>query len=135
MNRGIAMSCNCSNPTTPPPPPPPPGQPPQFSPCANINCSCGCTCACPRPSYGPYGELGGTYKITESHMILNNSARAAHLLGGGCTIIPKAYVPSTSGLLTSNGPKIAGCEYGCNPATSSEGLDCLNYMFNRKRVG
>lgn len=123
------MACN---PILPPSPQLPPGS----IQCNNINCTCTCNCTtpvCPEPSLGPYKELGGTYKITNSHMILNNSARVATLQGGGCTIIPKAYVPSTIGLLTSNGPKIAGCEYGCNPATSSEGLDCLNYMFNKNR--
>ena len=68
-------------------------------------------------------------------MVCNNQARAAFFKGGGCTVIPKAYVPAVKGQLTSNGPKIMGCAWGNNPAPESEGMDCLNYRFNKNRHG
>jgi hypothetical protein len=69
-------------------------------------------------------------------MLGNKQGRAVFYQGGGCDIVPKAYVPSVCGMLTSNGPKQVGCQqWGSNPAPESEGQDCLNYVFNKNRFG
>lgn len=99
--------------------------------CNNINCQCNKRCSCSNGS----NKLGPR-KIVDSHMLGNQKGRAVFYHGGGCDIVPKGYVPSVSGMLTSNGPKKTGCQqWGNNPAPESEGMDCLNYKFNRFRHG
>lgn len=99
--------------------------------CNNINCSCNTRC-----SNKPNDGRLGVRQIVDSHMVCNNSARAVFFKNGGCDVVPKGYVPSVKGMLTSNGPKIVGCQqWGNNPAPESEGMDCLNYRFNKFRHG
>ena len=98
--------------------------------CNNINCQCNTGCNCNE------GIRFGTSRIVDSHMLGNKQGRAVFYQGGGCDIVPKAYVPSVCGMLTSNGPKQVGCQQcGSNPAPESEGQDCLNYVFKKNRFG
>lgn len=100
--------------------------------CNNINCQCNTRTQCNCPTDGKLG----TRQIVDSHMVCNNRGRAVFFKNGGCDIVPKAHVPSIGGMLTSNGPKQIGCQqWGNNPAPESEGMDCLNYVFNRNRHG
>ena len=101
--------------------------------CDNINCECTTTATnCDSNDT----ELGGIKKIIASHMVYNNSARAVKYAKGGCDIIAKGYVPSVRGMLTSNGPKQTGNgQWGVNPVPESEGMDSLNFIFDKKHDG
>lgn len=76
-------------------------------------------------------ERFGTKKIVRSYPTNNKSCRAVFFAGGGCDVIAKGYIPSTHNL-TSNGRKHLGCQWGVNPQPESEGMDCLNYRFNKQ---
>ena len=91
-----------------------------------IGGNCGCTCNCP--------EIVGTKKIIDSHEVLNNTARAVFFAEGGCDVIAKGYIPSSQNL-SSNGPKYQKNCCGGDQQSESEGMDCLNYVYNRSQVG
>jgi hypothetical protein len=90
--------------------------------------NCGCSCNCP--------EIVGTRKIIDSHEVLNNSARAVFFEEGGCDVIAKGYIPSSYNL-SSNGPKYQKncCGESGGQNLESEGMDCLNYVFNQSQAG
>jgi hypothetical protein len=73
----------------------------------------------------------GTKKIVRSYEVDNRKSRAVFYEDGGCDLLAKGYVPSTHNL-TSNGNAQLGCQFGVNPAPESEGMDCLNFIFNKK---
>jgi hypothetical protein len=100
--------------------------------CNNINCICNNTC---NPCNKPDDGLLGVRKITRSHFIQENKFRAVFYKNGGCDIIPKGYIPAVKSSTTTNGPQLKGYLWGNDPAPESEGMDCLNYMFNRNRYG
>lgn len=98
----------------------------------NINCNCNNEYNTNEPNDG----LLGVRQIVDSHMICNNSARAVFFKNGGCDIVPKGYIPGGKDMLTSNGPKLIGAQqWGNNPSPESEGMDSLNYVFNKNRHG
>ena len=112
--------------------------------CNNINCqstptyrrqapspignSCASACNC-QP------DIVGTRNIIDSHEVHDRQARAVFFLEGGCDVIDKGYIPSSYNL-SSNGPKyqkICCNESGQN--LESEGMDCLNFVFNQAKAG
>jgi len=126
--------------------------------CNNINCTCaspayGCGCACaptpmPKPRQAPSpirtsscgcgcvnSEIPGTRRIADSHEINHGRQRAVFFVEGGCDVVDKGYIPSTQNL-SSNGPKrknICCNESGLH--LESEGMDCLNFVFNQSKAG
>jgi hypothetical protein len=111
---------------------------------SNINCQCSSSTAYLKQAPSPIrnncdnicnnNEMPGTKKIIDSHEVLNNSARAVFFVEGGCDVISKGYIPSSHNL-SSNGPKYEkNCCGGINNS-ESEGMDCLNFVFNRSRAG
>jgi len=93
-----------------------------------IGANCGCSCNC-QP------DIVGTRRIIDSHEVLNHSATAVFFAEGGCDVISKGYIPSSQNL-TSNGPKTQGiCCGDSGQNLESEGMDCLNFVFNRNRYG
>lgn len=111
--------------------------------CNNINCQCtppyrrqapspltqcGCSCNC-QP------EIVGTRHIIDSHEVLNHKATAVFFAEGGCDVISKGYIPSSQNL-TSNGPKYQRvCCGDSGQNLESEGMDCLNFVFNQSKAG
>ena len=73
----------------------------------------------------------GTKKIVRSHEVANKTGRAVFYEDGGCDILAKGHIPSTHNL-TSNGNAQLGCQLRVNPAPESEGMDCLNFVFNNR---
>ncbi len=97
------------------------------SPCNSCGCSpCGCTSSCCTDN-----NYYNVKEVAYSYPIKGGLYRAVKYTNGCCDVLAKGYVPGNFNYEADNGPSPHYDGYGQSSNSESEGMDCMNYAFNR----
>lgn len=79
-----------------------------------------------------YSEVScGPKVIVHSYLIRNGKYRQVKFANGCCATLAKSWVPQNYNTVEGNGPiPLSRCAGGNIDNTASEGMDCMNGMFN-----